>query len=201
MLFELYISLYSLRRYSKCDGFCKFNREVLILKQALTGTSSAASLLQEQGKYKYCVTTSFVIRNVVDTVPVPTAASAASLATLAALAACVAGKVQNCVVTGTFSKLTWNITSPMQPEWQGLQLMLQMVSNTRRGCQHWHLVASSSAAADSMLVAYSDAADFPAASAVSTASLAASLAAWFADEVWKCVKRELGNCLCHDNSH
>ncbi len=41
----------------------------------------------------------------------PSAASATSLATLAAMAACVAGEVQNCVVTGTASNLTCNTSS------------------------------------------------------------------------------------------
>jgi len=41
LLFELYISLYSLRHYSmcaaKCDVFCESRREVHVVKQALTG--------------------------------------------------------------------------------------------------------------------------------------------------------------------
>ncbi len=64
----------------------------------------------------------------------------------------------------------------------------------QKGLPALHLVASCSAAADSMLVAYSDAADFPAASAVSAASLAttlAAVAACVAGEVWNCLKREL----------
>ena len=67
----------------------------------------------------------------------------------------------------------------------------------QKGLPALHLVASCCAAAHSMLAAYPDAADF---SAVSAASLAASLAACVAAEAWKCLKWELDNCVCHDNS-
>lgn len=58
--------------------------------------------------------------------------------------------------------------------------MLQMVSNRlqhQKGLPALHLVATYSAAADSMLVVHSDAANVSAASAASAASLAATLAA------------------------